>query len=361
MLNQDLHKALRRQALHRTLNNTLAMTRQHDHDVNPFRNLLPTFTFRNNADRLEVAFLSSHQPPSFSNLNPLPLSIPRSASSLQGVTGLAAVLPGSAKYGSRSAAWKDSDNFLLAAVQSLLTLQQQDHQQHKEAYLPFLQSAMQPLQTVIPQVVAPLTANTNTVHTSTRSMLYYQVDKPTDSTEVFKVLGSSLRGKTDPYIDISELPVTAGHERHPIRGGVAEPFPQRLYFMLQDLEKKQGKSHIISFYPHGRAFAIHDMETFMDKILPKYFAKQGKLDSFVRQINLYGFARIHSGPDAGGYCHELFLKGRPDLFAYMQRPGASKGKNDRRKCKDRLLPVLQPDFYAMKPIHLGQPPPTLYG
>jgi hypothetical protein len=197
---------------------------------------------------------------------------------------------------------------------------------------------VQPMQTVPPQVE------------------FYQADQHADcSTKVFTVLGSSLRGKKDPYIDVSELPVIAGQERQTIRGGVAEPFPQRLYYMLQDVEK-QGKSHIVSFSPHGRAFSIHDMKAFTDEILPQYFAKQSKLVSFVRQIHLYGFARIHSGPDTGGHYHELFLNGRPELCTYMRRAGASKGKEDRRKLKDRHTPTIQPDFYTIGPIGTGQPP-----
>jgi hypothetical protein len=124
--------------------------------------------------------------------------------------------------------------------------------------------------------------------------------------------------------------------------------------MLQDVEK-HGKSHIASFSPHGRSFAIHDMQAFTNEILPKYFAKQSKLVSFLRQLNLYGFVRIQSGPDLGGYYHELFLKGRPELFTYMRRAGISKGKEDRRKRKDSHKPAIQPDFYAMNPISPGQP------
>jgi hypothetical protein len=357
-------------------------------------NLLPTFPYPNAGERLEAPhpYLSTQQlqPPSFpmvpAGLTSLPLSMPMPPSSLQGFSRHP-LLPGPAKYGTGLAAWRDSDDFMQAAVESerrrlvhmrtamigkhhnhmattpneaqtrqaLMALlqeqqQQQPHPQLPGSYFSHMQS-MQPMQHVAPQVVAPLPS-------AGPSKFAYRAENPADSSKVFKVLGSSLRGKTDRYIDISELPVIPGEKRQSIRGGVAEPFPEKLYFMLQDVAK-EGKSHIISFYPHGRAFAILDMEAFADEILPKYFAKQGKLVSFVRQINLYGFARIHSGPDAGGYYHELFLKGRPELFSYMRRAGASKGKEDRRKRKDRHLPVLQPDFYAMKPIRPVPPPPTL--
>jgi hypothetical protein len=149
------------------------------------------------------------------------------------------------------------------ARQTLLTIQQQDHQQQKESYLPFLRSAVQPLRTVIPQVLAPLTANTNTVYTYNKLC---QAETPAStSTKLFKALGSSQRGQNDLYIDVSELTDIVGQERQTIRGGVAEPSPQKFYSMPQDVEK-QGKSNIVSFYSHGRAFAIHDMKAFREEI-----------------------------------------------------------------------------------------------
>jgi hypothetical protein len=50
----------------------------------------------------------------------------------------------------------------------------------------------------------------------------------------------------------------------------------------------------------------------------RYF-KQSKLSSFQRQLNLWGFQRVLDGIDRGGYYHELFLMGRPDLAKIMLR------------------------------------------
>jgi hypothetical protein len=360
MQKQDFDHAMRRQALRKSLSDVLEATLD-NHDANLIRSLRPPnwAAYQNTGGKSEAPFLSSRQLPSIA----------------QGVSGFNCVQP--------SAAWKDSDDFLLATLDAerrrlsdlrvsligkkhqmaaqqqqqqqqqnhaLLMLQQQQQQQ-QDTYISFMRS-VQPMQTFTPQGMAPSSAPTNTVYSADK---FFKAENPVDSTKVFRVLGSSMRGKTDPYIDVSALPVIAGQERQTIRGGVAEPFPQRLYSMLQDVEK-QGKSHIASFSPHGRSFAIHDMKAFATEILPKYFAKQSKLVSFLRQLNLYGFARIHSGPDLGGYYHELFLKGRPELFTYMRRTGASKGKEDRRKRKDRHIPAIQPDFYTMKPIRPGQAP-----
>lgn len=128
----------------------------------------------------------------------------------------------------------------------------------------------------------------------------------------------------------------------------SESFPEKLYRMLMDTIRA-GKEDIISFRAHGRAFAIHKPKQFAEEILPKYF-KHCQPSSFQRQLNIYGFARINTGPDAGGYYHELFLRGRPALFIYIRRVGApKKGAPRKRGVKAHDL-VSDPDFYVMRPI-----------
>ena len=169
-----------------------------------------------------------------------------------------------------------------------------------------------------------------------------------DSESTLAALGNSMRKKSSPYIDASAMADPPEFElaRRRTRGGVTEPFPEKLHRMLLEIEK-DGNAHIISFFPHGRAFGIHDTDQFEEKIMPKYY-KQSRLSSFQRQLNLYGFTRIVSGPDAGGYYHELFLKGRPALCTHMRRVGIPKGV-DRRKIKSSPLNKKEPDFYSMRP------------
>ena len=122
-----------------------------------------------------------------------------------------------------------------------------------------------------------------------------------------------------------------------------QPFPEKLHRMLREVEQ-EGKSDVIGFFAHGRAFAVHDPDRFIAEVMPKYF-KQSRLSSFQRQLNLYGFTRITSGPDAGGYYHELFLKGRPNLVIHMRRVGLPQGE-DRRKMRAKNVKS-EPNFYAM--------------
>jgi len=165
---------------------------------------------------------------------------------------------------------------------------------------------------------------------------------------VLKALGSAMRKKNSMYIDTSSMsdPDPTDLARRRTRGGVTEPFPDKLHRMLVEVEET-GKSDIISFFSHGRAFGVHDPERFVKEIMPTYF-KQSRLSSFQRQLNLYGFTRISSGPDVGGYYHELFLRGRPALCIHMRRVGVPQGE-DRRKLKSGIKKT-EPNFYAMKPV-----------
>ena len=86
-----------------------------------------------------------------------------------------------------------------------------------------------------------------------------------------------------------------------------EPFPVKLYRMLFDAEKKDFE-HIISFTADGKAFKLHDPHKFVSEIMPKYFATS-KMNTFMKQLNLYNFKRSQEGPNRGGYCHPQFSKG----------------------------------------------------
>lgn len=168
--------------------------------------------------------------------------------------------------------------------------------------------------------------------------------------ETLAALGSSgiaNRDQKSSYFDASLLedpdPVDLANRR--ARGGVTEPFPEKLHRMLSEAEKDRTIKKSIGFLPHGRAFVIHNPITFVADIMPKFF-RQSRMSSFQRQLNLYGFTRITSGPDVGGYYHELFLKGRPNLAVHMRRVGATNSTKRKQSKPDSR----DPNFYAMQPI-----------
>jgi len=131
------------------------------------------------------------------------------------------------------------------------------------------------------------------------------------------------------------------------RGGVATPFPMKLYQLLESTEHCAS----ISWLPHGRGFILKKPQEFLEKVMPRYF-RQSKLTSFQRQLNLYGFHRLTTGADKGGYYHERFLRGKPALCEDMLRIRI-KGKGS----KSARNPETEPDFYTMCPIDdLSFPP-----
>jgi HSF-type DNA-binding len=133
------------------------------------------------------------------------------------------------------------------------------------------------------------------------------------------------------------------------RGGVLVSFPLKLHSLLDKIEA-DGLDHVISWQPHGRCFVVHDPKKFVDHVMPKYF-NQSKFTSFQRQLNLYGFQRLtRGGRDAGGYYHELFLRGKPFLCQHMTRTKI-KGTG----FKAASSPNSEPDFWRMPPVNAVTP------
>lgn len=94
----------------------------------------------------------------------------------------------------------------------------------------------------------------------------------------------------------------------------------------------------------------HKPDRFANEIMPIYF-KHTRVSSFQRQLNLYGFTRINSGPNTGGYYHELFLRGRPAFCTYIRRVGAARnGATPRVRGVKPHNAVVDPDFERIPPI-----------
>lgn len=129
-----------------------------------------------------------------------------------------------------------------------------------------------------------------------------------------------------------------------MRGGVIEPFPEKLHRLLTEVELA-GRPDVISFIASGKAFAIHKPDKFFKEIVPKYF-RQSRLSSFKRQLNLYGFELINTGPARGGYFHEMFIKDRPELCRRMRRVAVKLHAKQNEKQES-------PNFYNMTPVEKG--------
>jgi hypothetical protein len=87
--------------------------------------------------------------------------------------------------------------------------------------------------------------------------------------------------------------------------------------MLEEVEDSQ-ESNIVAFIPHGCAFMVHDADLLVKKVLSRYFGPS-TWHSFVKQLSVFGFRRVMSGPDFGAYYHSMFVRGSPILLLKMKR------------------------------------------
>ncbi|KAK1732904.1 heat shock factor family protein [Skeletonema marinoi] len=97
-----------------------------------------------------------------------------------------------------------------------------------------------------------------------------------------------------------------------------QTFPFKLYEMLEYACDSEFISSL-SWSADGSAFVIHDKDVMMNGLAPMFF-KQTKFRSFTRQLNIWGFVRTETiGGVRGGWQHENFLSGRPDLLKGIER------------------------------------------
>ena len=96
-------------------------------------------------------------------------------------------------------------------------------------------------------------------------------------------------------------------------------FPEHLFHMLEDIDKRQTHfSHIVSWYHDSNlAFVIHKPDAFVSEVMPLYFRRRTKLTSFRRQLRNYGF--LQQGKDSDGliYYHENFRRDKPSLAQHL--------------------------------------------
>jgi hypothetical protein len=107
-------------------------------------------------------------------------------------------------------------------------------------------------------------------------------------------------------------------------------FLVKLWSILTD----DSLSDIIRWDPSGKSFHVVDAYNFCRVVLPQYF-KHNNLNSFVRQLNLYGFRKINNlernglvyasadSSDDMHFGHPLLFRGRPDLLVNIKRNTAS--------------------------------------
>jgi len=94
--------------------------------------------------------------------------------------------------------------------------------------------------------------------------------------------------------------------------------------------------------PSGCEFIIKDINKFQQLVLPKYF-RHNKINSFIRQLNMYGFHKSRADHTKSVFSHPLFLKDREyhhhlfrDLLINIKRK--IKGKLEQENLENHQTP-----------------------
>ncbi|RKP34429.1 HSF-type DNA-binding-domain-containing protein, partial [Dimargaris cristalligena] len=99
-------------------------------------------------------------------------------------------------------------------------------------------------------------------------------------------------------------------------------FINKLYTIIEATENQK----LIHWSPCGQKFTVTNHNELAKTVLPRYF-KHGNWQSFVRQLNMYGFHKVNDVFHANAtndtqiweFKHPEFLHGRPDLLNNIKR------------------------------------------
>uniref|UniRef100_A0A7S4ID02 HSF-type DNA-binding domain-containing protein n=1 Tax=Vannella robusta TaxID=1487602 RepID=A0A7S4ID02_9EUKA len=95
------------------------------------------------------------------------------------------------------------------------------------------------------------------------------------------------------------------------------PFVRKNFAIVSD----ESSDSIITWSASGKSFVILNPRAFEKQILPLYF-KHNNINSYVRQLNTYQFAKVSASMSVNGsleFSHPHFQKDRADKLAKIQR------------------------------------------
>jgi hypothetical protein len=95
----------------------------------------------------------------------------------------------------------------------------------------------------------------------------------------------------------------------------APAFLEKLFGIL---DEKSPYNHLIAWQPDGESFIIKKVHEFSEIVLPKYF-KHSNIQSYIRQLNMYGFSKTRHDSTHREFTHKLFRRGRRDLLSLIKR------------------------------------------
>ena len=106
------------------------------------------------------------------------------------------------------------------------------------------------------------------------------------------------------------------------------PFLNKLYELVSDAFTDD----LVSWEKNGQSFIVHKPTEFSFVVLPHYF-KHNNFSSFIRQLNQYGFHKLH--PDEWIFGHECFRWGQRDKLNNITRKKKKYIKNYNLNTNDK--------------------------
>mmetsp|Transcript_16529 Transcript_16529/g.50652 ORF Transcript_16529/g.50652 Transcript_16529/m.50652 type:complete len:341 (-) Transcript_16529:1018-2040(-) len=110
------------------------------------------------------------------------------------------------------------------------------------------------------------------------------------------------------------------------RGGGKNPNVGSFLTKCFTIFSTESYAQYCGFSEDGDSAVIYNVHEFAAKILPRHF-KHSNMQSFVRQLNMYGFRKSPSEPTTAVFKHPNFKRGRADLLVLIKRRSAE----ERRK------------------------------
>jgi heat shock transcription factor 1 len=118
-------------------------------------------------------------------------------------------------------------------------------------------------------------------------------------------------------------------------------------FIQKSFEILENKEYegVIHWMANGREFAIREIDEFQDHILPKFF-RHRNINSFIRQLNMYGFHKSRKDPTKNIFSHPYFLRAQPHLLPQVKRKIKA---DDPREDDQPRAPVRRPNNENIEP------------
>lgn len=161
----------------------------------------------------------------------------------------------------------------------------------------------------------------NTASASNRTQSY-------DSKDLGSSVASPQGESTQELLDSAKVHSTA-------QIGVSQVliphFPTVLHQVLADTKNSSDeKGPIIRWLADGESWKVENWNAMRKQVLPRYFSDLrdengsscGTIDAFLHNIDAWGFEEIKTGPNAGAYCHNLFIRGAQKLSVKMRFSGS---------------------------------------